>query len=133
VIKILDEASAILIESCPSFAPRHRGLITEWEDEVRALPKLDSSPPLFSDVIEELRLHILDMIRSGQHKSELERVFHAIERVLAEGNGTVRSAVGVALIEHTKREKRPPGPEREVRRSFKQHLGPEGRKQWDIS
>jgi len=107
--------------------------MTEWEEEARTDPDLSLSPPTSYQAITELRLHILDMIRSGQRKRELERVFQAIERVLAEGNGTVRSAIGVALIEHTRREKFPPGAEREVRRSFKQHLGPEGRKDWEIS
>ena len=107
--------------------------MTAWEDEVRADPEAALPPPTSYQTITELRLHILDMIRNGRRKRELERLFQAIERVLAEGDKKVRSAIGVALIEHTKREKYPPGAEREVRRSFKQHLGPEGRKEWEIS
>jgi len=56
-----------------------------------------------------------------------------MEHVLAEGNGSVRSAVSVALIEHTKREKHPPGPAREVCRAFRRRLGPVGRREWDMS
>jgi hypothetical protein len=133
VNKSLDEAAAILIEACPSFAPRHRSLQTEWEEEVKANPDMDLEAPTSYQMIEELRLHILDLIRGGKHERELKHVFQAIERVLAEGNGTVRAAVGVALIEHTKRRSYPPGAERDAQRSFKQHLGPEGRKAWDIS
>ncbi len=124
MIRDIDAALAVLVEACPTFRPRHAAMLQAAEAEEEELS--------FSDKTEALRQHVLGLIAAGQHEADLNRVFDAIEGLLSGGGGHVRSALGVALIEHTKRVKWPPGPEREAQRAFRKRLGTVGRKEWDI-
>lgn len=106
-----------MLEACPSFRPAWEAFRKEWANE-RDLPMYIALGSLASHLIAAL---------AARDTGTLSRAFAVVERWLAEGDGYVREAASVGLLEdlqnrHLHRTTSPSG--------FKPFLPPESLRWW---
>src|ERR1700693_1023033 len=85
-----DEMIGVLLDACPSFAPRWIAFQDEWREEVDDLPMYI--------VLGDFARHLIGMVERGD-TARLAAIFAAVERLHVEGDGYRREAATVGLLE----------------------------------
>lgn len=114
-----DEMMNPILEVCPSFRAEWDAFVDEWKDEKDGLPLYLS--------LSSLARHLTSMLEVGETEAFPE-IFKIIERWHTEGDGYVREAATVGLLEDLQNtnlhEKTNP-------EQFRCYLGTESLKWWD--
>jgi len=85
-----NDMMALILDACPSFVPTWKAFLDEWREEVDALP--------YYLVLADLARHMIGMLERGE-KDQLARLFQVVERLHLEGDGFVREAATIGLLE----------------------------------
>jgi hypothetical protein len=109
---------SVLLDACPSFAPAWKTFLEEWREEANDLPLYLA--------LGELARHLCGMVARGE-TGPFRQVFAAVERLLVEGDGYVREAACIGLLEDLQNANLHVGTEPEQFRPF---LGPEAARCW---
>lgn len=78
-----------LLAACPTFAATYDAFAAEWKDEPQ--------PPVYLALADFSR-HVLGLLHTG-NQQQLQTAFDAIERLLAEGDESVRKAATIGILE----------------------------------
>ena len=84
-----EEIPEILLNACPSFGPKWQEFLDEWRNE--------PDPPIYLALAEFAR-HIIDLL-ANRDTAQFPMVFDAIERMHTEGEGFVKEAATIGLLE----------------------------------
>jgi hypothetical protein len=79
----------ILVEACPFFDPEWKQFLAGWADE--------PDVPIYL-ALSDFARHLSGLLAEGKEQA-LERVFTVVERFIVEGDGYVKEAAIVGLIE----------------------------------
>lgn len=85
-----DDMMRVLVDACPSFGPEWQAFQDEWRGETDDLP--------LYVVLAFFARHLIGMLERGE-TAGLLAVFAAVERLHLEGDGYVREAGTVGLLE----------------------------------
>lgn len=108
-----------MLAACPSFTPAWAEFCAEWEKE-------PGDSPLYI-ALAGLARHLVERLRSGATE-ELPAVFQVVERWHSEGDGYVREAVTIGLLEDIQNIAK----NAEINPAvFEQWLLPNSKKWWD--
>jgi hypothetical protein len=80
----------VLLNACPSFAPRWQVFQDEWRAESNDLP-------LYL-ILAAFARHLVDMMERGE-TAQLSLIFEAVEQLHVEGDHYVQEAATVGLLE----------------------------------
>jgi hypothetical protein len=108
----------VLLDACPSFVPTWEAFLDEWRE------KSDNLPLYLA--MAKLARHLCGMLAQDE-TTTFPRVFAAVERLLVEGDGYVREAACVGLVEDLQNANLHRGTKPEQFRPF---LGPEAARCW---
>ncbi len=113
-----DDMIGVLIDGCPSFAPRWQEFTEEWQEE-RDLPLYLA--------LSDFARHLIGLLERGE-TAGFPAIFAAIERLHVEGEPYVTEAATVGLLENLQNlnlhsTTRP--------EQFRSHLGPVSARWWD--
>jgi hypothetical protein len=116
---VKDDMMGVLVDACPSFASDWHAFKDEWREE--------SDLPLYV-VLADLARHLIGKVERGE-TADLPEVFAAIERLHVEGDGYVKEAATVGLLEDLQNlNLHPNGTEPE---QFRPYLCPVSAQWWD--
>jgi hypothetical protein len=85
---------APMLEVCPSFEPKYREFLSEWEGEGQLPEYL---------VLFDLARHLIAMLERGETQA-FDAIFDVVERWHIEGDAYVREAASVGLLEDLQNE-----------------------------
>jgi hypothetical protein len=85
-----DEMMDVLLDACPSFAPRWEVFKDEWTEEADDLPHYLA--------LADFARHLISLLERGE-MTGLPAVFAAIERLHVEGDHYVQEAATVGILE----------------------------------
>ncbi|HKB39482.1 MAG TPA: hypothetical protein VKD72_23800 [Gemmataceae bacterium] len=113
-----DDMIGVLLDACPSFAPRWQAYLDEWEEA--------ADPPLYR-ALAEFAQHLIGMLERGE-TAGFPAVFAAVERLHVEGEHYVREAAIVGLLEDLQNLNLHSATKPE---QFREYLGPVSARWWD--
>ncbi len=113
-----DEIPQMLLEACPSFRGKWNEFVEQWKDE--------DELPLYLALAEFAR-HLISSLAEGD-TSHFPVVFDAVERMHVDGDGYVKEATTVGLLESLQNTNLHESTEPE---QFRPYLGPVSTKWWD--
>jgi hypothetical protein len=112
------EVLPLLLESCPSFAPKWQEFLEEWNEQTSDLQYL---------ALAEYARHLIEMLERDE-TTDFPAVFAAVERLHVEGDPWVKEAATVGLLESLQNTNLHSTTKPEQFRPF---LGPESSRWWD--
>jgi hypothetical protein len=113
-----DDIPRLLLDACPSFAPIWQEFVDEWKDE--------PEPPLYLALAEFCR-HIIAMLANND-TGRFPMIFETIERMHIAGDGYVKEAATVGLLESLQNTNLHTSTKPE---QFRSYLKPISEKWWD--
>jgi hypothetical protein len=113
-----DDLMPVLLEACPSFCPEWHEFLDYWRDDA-------DDPPRYL-ALADLARHLIAMLERGD-AAGLARAFRAVERLLVEGDDSVRELAAGGLLDSLQNENLHP---RTAPASLRHFLGPESARRW---
>lgn len=107
-----------LLEACPSFRPKWREFLDEWEDQGEDLPLYLA--------LADLARHVIALHESGD-EAALRKTFSVVERWHLEGDSYVREAAAIGFLEDLQNENLHTTT---TPKDFERLLGPESMRWW---
>ena len=114
-----EEMMDVLLTECPSFQNAWREFQAEWQEDNIELP--------IYVALADFARHIIEKLKSDETK-EFPAIFRAIERLHTEGDGYVREAAIIGILESLQNENLH---SLTTPDQFERYLGPESRRWWD--